>query len=78
MKKVSQVTSKYHFTKLDANRNFNQLGMDHILRMSAIDVVRTMPLEDLKKLFSIEKKEPIKAFDAVYEYEIVVSIEIPD
>lgn len=78
MKKVSQVKSKYHFTKLEANRNLNQQGMDHILRMSATDIIRTMPIEDLRKLFSIEKKENGKYVGNTYEYEIVVAIEIPE
>lgn len=78
MKKVSKVSSKYTLTKAEAEKMLNQPAIDHIIRLSAADIIRTMPIEDLKKIFTVELKEPIQVIEgeSVLQYEVVVSIEI--
>lgn len=83
MPKVSRISSKYHFTKEEAKLHLSEEGVDHILRMSAIDLVKTMPIEDLKKVFHVQQKDPVPfskhiTNETVYEHEIVVSIAIKD
>lgn len=78
MPKVSRNASRYKFTKQEAKVFLNEQGVDHIIKLSAVDLIKSMPIEDIKKIFHVQQKEPVHVEGDVYEYEIVVSIPIKD
>lgn len=71
-------TSKYRFTEQEAKVLLSEKSIERIIRLSAVDLVKYMDIEDLKKIFHFEQKDPVSVGSGKKDYEIVVSIEIKD